>query len=99
MNDGRNELGGVDKEELVDKLEQFHRESRKIIKKRMDIDRAYKDQLTPACNEVNNNCIPDGLIKKFPHNNLQLMVQAGAKGSMVNAMQISSILGRKKDEK
>ena len=94
MNGGNNELGRIDKDELADKLEQFHRESRTLIKKRMVIDGAYKDKLTPAANEVNKACIPEGLIKKFPQNNLQLMVQAGAKGSAVNAMQISSILGK-----
>ena len=39
-----------------------------------------------------NNCdclsyrvtIPNGLLKHFPHNNLQLMVQSGAKGSSVS---------------
>lgn len=29
-------------------------------------------------------CLPKGLLKKFPHNNLQLMVQSGAKGSIVS---------------
>lgn len=35
-----------------------------------------------------------GLITKFPANNLQLMVQSGAKGSTVNTMQISCLLGQ-----
>lgn len=39
-------------------------------------------------------CLPAGLICKFPENNLQLMVQSGAKGSMVNTMQISCLLGQ-----
>jgi DNA-directed RNA polymerase I subunit RPA1 len=39
-------------------------------------------------------CLPVGLIKKFPENNLQLMVQSGAKGSTVNTMQISCLLGQ-----
>ena len=56
--------------------------------------RAYKDQLAPATNGINKVCLPEGLIKKFPHNNLQLMVQAGAKGSTVNTMQISCLLGQ-----
>lgn len=42
----------------------------------------------------NRACIPDGLLKSFPHNNLQLMIQSGAKGSSVNAMQISGLLGQ-----
>lgn len=35
-----------------------------------------------------------GLLKKFPNNALQLMVQSGAKGSSVNCMQISCLLGQ-----
>jgi hypothetical protein len=42
----------------------------------------------------NRACIPNGLLKNFPHNNLQLMIQSGAKGSSVNAMQISGLLGQ-----
>ena len=40
------------------------------------------------------SCIPGGLLKKFPDNNLSLMIQSGAKGSSVNAMQISCLLGQ-----
>ena len=35
-----------------------------------------------------------GLIQKFPSNALQMMVQSGAKGSTVNTMQISCLLGQ-----
>ncbi|XP_019852840.1 PREDICTED: DNA-directed RNA polymerase I subunit RPA1-like isoform X1 [Amphimedon queenslandica] len=45
-------------------------------------------------NKVNVACIPVGLHKPFPSNSLQLMVQAGAKGSTVNCMQISCLLGQ-----
>ena len=38
--------------------------------------------------------MPKGLVALFPYNNLQLMVQAGAKGSSVNTMQISCLLGQ-----
>lgn len=39
-------------------------------------------------------CVPHGLCRQFPDNSLQLMVQSGAKGSAVNCMQISSLLGQ-----
>ncbi|KFM65263.1 DNA-directed RNA polymerase I subunit RPA1, partial [Stegodyphus mimosarum] len=45
-------------------------------------------------NKINTICIPEGLKSKFPLNNLQLMVESGAKGSSVNAMQISCLLGQ-----
>ncbi|CEH13852.1 beta and beta-prime subunits of dna dependent rna-polymerase [Ceraceosorus bombacis] len=38
-------------------------------------------------------CIPDGLDKIFPHNNMQMMTVSGAKGSPVNVSQISCLLG------
>lgn len=33
-------------------------------------------------------CMPFGLHRQFPDNNLQMMVQSGAKGSTVNTMQV-----------
>jgi DNA-directed RNA polymerase I subunit RPA1 len=38
--------------------------------------------------------LPGGLVCRFPDNNLQLMVQSGAKGTTVNTMQISCLLGQ-----
>ena len=83
-----------DEEELDVALENAHRESRKVPKRRMDIDRAYKERLSKANNKINSVCMPRGLVALFPHNNLQLMVQSGAKGSSVNTMQISCLLGQ-----
>lgn len=42
---------------------------------------------------VIKSCIPDGLNKRFPHNNMQMMTVSGAKGSPVNVSQISCLLG------
>ncbi|CAN9148753.1 unnamed protein product [Alternaria alternata] len=39
-------------------------------------------------------CLPDKLIKPFPKNQMQAMTGSGAKGSMVNANQISCNLGQ-----
>ncbi|XP_052901763.1 DNA-directed RNA polymerase I subunit RPA1 [Anopheles moucheti] len=58
------------------------------------LDRKYKTALDTYTNRINNACLPEGLISKFPENNLQLMVQSGAKGSTVNTMQISCLLGQ-----
>lgn len=38
--------------------------------------------------------MPHGLVDIFPNNNLQLLVQSGAKGSTVNTMQMSCALGQ-----
>ena len=86
--------GDFTDEDLKKKLEAAHRASATVPKRRMDIDRGYKSALNPATNDINATCLPAGLIKKFPHNNLQLMVNTGAKGSSVNTMQISCLLGQ-----
>lgn len=61
---------------------------------RTQVDRKYKSALDIYTNDINKTCLPAGLLKKFPDNNLQLMVQSGAKGSTVNTMQISCLLGQ-----
>ncbi|CAK9825352.1 DNA-directed RNA polymerase I subunit RPA1 [Anthophora retusa] len=61
---------------------------------RAQVDRKYKSALDVYTNDINKVCLPAGLLKKFPDNNLQLMVQSGAKGSTVNTMQISCLLGQ-----
>ena len=81
-------------EDLERKLEDAHREGVKVPRRRAEVDRHYKDQLSKATNQINRACLPKGLIRTFPDNNLQLMVQAGAKGSTVNTMQISCLLGQ-----
>ena len=86
--------GDFDEETLKHKLEACHRASAAVPKRRMDLDRGYKGALNPATNDINSACLPAGLIKKFPRNNLQLMVNTGAKGSSVNTMQISCLLGQ-----
>lgn len=58
------------------------------------LDHAYKKTLDDLTNNINKTCLPGGLVSKFPKNNLQLMVVAGAKGSTVNTMQISCLLGQ-----
>ena len=81
-------------EDLSRKLEEAHREGIKNPRRRAEVDRHYKDVLSKATNQINKACLPKGLIRTFPENNLQLMVQAGAKGSTVNTMQISCLLGQ-----
>ncbi|GBP50286.1 DNA-directed RNA polymerase I subunit RPA1 [Eumeta japonica] len=61
---------------------------------RASLDRQYKSLLDRHTNNINSVCLGEGLLQKFPDNNLQLMVQSGAKGSTVNTMQISCLLGQ-----
>ena len=58
------------------------------------------DQLTNAATSkglsslVTDACLPAALVKPFPHNQMQAMTSSGAKGSKVNANQISCNLGQ-----
>lgn len=58
------------------------------------IDLKFKEEVNHHSNEINKACMPLGLHRQFPENNLQMMVQSGAKGSTVNTMQISCLLGQ-----
>ncbi|XP_004844647.1 DNA-directed RNA polymerase I subunit RPA1 isoform X1 [Heterocephalus glaber] len=58
------------------------------------IDLKFKEEVNHYSNEINKACMPLGLHRQFPENNLQMMVQSGAKGSTVNTMQISCLLGQ-----
>lgn len=82
----------LDVGEVKRRLAQAHL-SRSTLK-RMTIDHEFKAQTDRVTNEVNKACIPNGLLQRFPDNNLALMIQSGAKGSSVNAMQISCLLGQ-----
>uniref|UniRef100_A0A3Q2W006 DNA-directed RNA polymerase subunit n=1 Tax=Haplochromis burtoni TaxID=8153 RepID=A0A3Q2W006_HAPBU len=57
-------------------------------------DHKFKEVANQVNNDINKVCMPVGLHTSFPGNNLQLMVQSGAKGSTVNTMQISCLLGQ-----
>lgn len=72
-------------------MEEFYWNNPKF---RAQVDRQYKSALDVFTNNINKTCLPLGLVKKFPDNNLQLMVESGAKGSTVNTMQISCLLGQ-----
>ncbi|NXH11506.1 RPA1 polymerase, partial [Bucco capensis] len=79
-------------EELQGKWQDAH-----LCKDQRDFDMVelkFKEEVNTYSNEVNKVCMPLGLHRSFPENNLQLMVQSGAKGSTVNTMQISCLLGQ-----
>ncbi|CAN8009938.1 unnamed protein product [Ixodes pacificus] len=79
-------------EDLVESLRGAHLSRNDRYLKQLDA--SMKSVTDDVNNQINKACIPDGLLKKFPENNLQLMVQSGAKGGMVNCMQISCLLGQ-----
>ncbi|KYN05970.1 DNA-directed RNA polymerase I subunit RPA1 [Cyphomyrmex costatus] len=77
--------------EIQAKMEESYWNNSKF---RAQVDHKYKSTLDVYVNNINKVCLLMGLFKKFPDNNLQLMVKSGAKGSMVNTMQISCLLGQ-----
>lgn len=82
----------VPSEVLIEKMEEAYCDPKRNF--RGEIDSQYKSLLNPFTDSINKACLPAGLVQKFPENNLQLMVQSGAKGSTVNTMQISGLLGQ-----
>ncbi|KAK3927796.1 DNA-directed RNA polymerase I subunit RPA1 [Frankliniella fusca] len=77
---------------LTEKMEEAYCNPKRNF--RGEIDSQFKSLLNPYTDNINKTCLPGGLLQKFPKNNLQLMVQSGAKGSTVNTMQISGLLGQ-----
>jgi DNA-directed RNA polymerase beta' subunit len=62
------------------------------------LDLTVKTKLRKLSAAISEAVMPKGLLRKFPHNHMQTMVQSGAKGSAVNAMQISCALGQQELE-
>lgn len=57
------------------------------------LDTAMKNALNKVSSSVMSACVPKALQKPFPRNGFALMTSTGAKGSPVNASQISCLLG------
>lgn len=84
--------GDVTEEMLVEKLREAHSDRDPLPMKKLDA--AMKTRTDKVASEISARCLPFGLIQKFPDNNLQMMIQSGAKGGTVNALQISCLLGQ-----
>ncbi|KAI5119511.1 hypothetical protein M0805_002447 [Coniferiporia weirii] len=62
------------------------------------LDVTVKKKLAGLTKSIADACMPHGLQRKFPYNHMQMMTQSGAKGSAVNAQQISCALGQQELE-
>ncbi|KAI8982682.1 hypothetical protein BDB01DRAFT_851164 [Pilobolus umbonatus] len=62
------------------------------------LDNAMKAKVNKLTSSITQTCLPDGLSRPFPKNNMQMMTVSGAKGSNVNATQISCLLGQQELE-
>ena len=79
------------RDELLSRLRKAQFSNQGVELKQLDL--GIKSKTDQYNNKINTTCIR-GLRKKFPENCLQLMVKSGAKGSSVNCMQISCLLGQ-----
>ncbi|CAB3992022.1 DNA-directed RNA polymerase I subunit RPA1, partial [Paramuricea clavata] len=82
----------TENEVLIERFQAAHHSRDGSDMKELDL--KMKGKTDQVQDQINKQCIPSGLLKNFPENNLQLMVQSGAKGSVVNCMQISCLLGQ-----
>lgn len=82
----------LDNNQLISMYSDYYNENNQ--RKLDDYEREMKFSTDDLQNRVNRECIPYGLRKLFPRNNLQLMIVSGAKGTTVNSMQMSCLLGQ-----
>ncbi|KAF5321315.1 hypothetical protein D9619_000650 [Psilocybe cf. subviscida] len=75
-------------------LEEVLRDDNKMA----GLDMTVKTKLSKLTSSISDACLPDGLLRAFPHNHMQTMTLSGAKGSAVNVRQISCALGQQELE-
>ena len=71
------------------RLEEVLRDDNKLAA----LDAAMMSASNKLTSSVISSCIPSGLWRVFPENNMQMMAVTGAKGSAVNVSSISCLLG------
>jgi hypothetical protein len=79
---------------LTSLLEEVLRDDNKMA----GLDVTVKTKLSKLTSSISDACIPHELWRKFPHNHMQTMTLSGAKGTAVNARQISCALGQQELE-
>lgn len=62
--------------------------------KQTGLDQVCNTQTAQLSSDITKACLPNGLQKQFPRNQMQAMTTSGAKGSSVNANLISCNLGQ-----
>ena len=76
---------------------ELRRRLRDVLKdsdKQNGLDDVYNTRSSALSSEITSACLPIGLVKPFPKNQMQAMTASGAKGSLVNANLISCNLGQ-----
>jgi len=80
----------ADDQELLRRLESVSRDE----SKQAGLDAMMNAKTAGLSSAITKACLPTGLVKHFPKNQMQAMTTSGAKGSMVNANLISCNLGQ-----
>lgn len=81
---------GKNDPELLARLQDVLRDG----EKHKGLDQVYNARTSMLSSEITKACLPSGLEKPFPRNQMQAMTISGAKGSGVNANLISCNLGQ-----
>lgn len=76
--------------ELLSRLEEVMRDDNK----QEGLDILMNNSCAELSSQITKACLPDGLEKQFPKNQMQSMTTSGAKGGLVNANLISCNLGQ-----
>jgi DNA-directed RNA polymerase I subunit RPA1 len=91
-------LGNTPASEKPNALRGFLQEVLRDDSKMAGLDMTVKKKLARLTKDIADACMPHKLSRQFPHNHMQMMTQSGAKGSAVNAQQISCALGQQELE-
>ena len=75
---------------LLNRLEEVFRDD----EKQSGLDTVNQTRVSTLSSEITAECLPVSLAKSFPWNQMQAMTGSGAKGTSVNANQISCNLGQ-----
>ena len=91
-------LADTPAKDKVDALRRFLQDVLRDDSKMAGLDMTVKKKLAGLTKSIADACMPHELSRQFPHNHMQMMTQSGAKGSAVNAQQISCALGQQELE-
>lgn len=91
-------LASVPEQEKPDILRSLLEDVLRDDSKMAGLDMTVKGKLNKLTKSIADVVMPHGLLRQFPHNHMQAMTLSGAKGSAVNAQQISCALGQQELE-
>ncbi|KAI3612276.1 dna-directed rna polymerase i subunit rpa1 [Moniliophthora roreri] len=91
-------LSNTPKEEIPEALKSLLQDILRDDTKMAGLDVTVKNKVKKLTEAISETCLPNQLLRRFPDNNMQTMTLSGAKGSAVNARQISCALGQQELE-